>query len=496
LSIPAESEPYSVERFHWAVRLSPLFVSVVLAVLWLSGKPRPIPDLRLSAPVVARPGDTIGLRSWQLDEDDLGRVSVLAPSVRIELRDDAGQVRAETTLARSRVEGREGRLEVPAALDGKYTLVALAEIDGREVEVDRALYVRESIDSKLEAGRTINAFQAYTLEPLQRLDKERAPSVLDPRIEEGACTPDLPCTLVVWVGDWEGLLQARPLTGARIDADRVRTEGGFARFPVTVTGPEARVAIHAVDAAGSVLAERNVRLPLVPGGMTASAETRGDDVELEWQSLGEAGPVLVDVFDEHRWVDALSLSPREPGIRGFSPGVWRLQVRRDLFSGNTGAVAFVVIPDEAPAASMAADFVLSMAHEEGLDPLAMSVVGGEFVGDPDAAVAALLAIPSFDVVELGNGVSARIDVDESTAEVQESRRIRAAVLILLVGVFVSLVLWRLEVLAQERANRVLESLASGDATGTPPPASGRGLWAFVLFVFVVIAVLALSKGWF
>ena len=40
--------------------------------------------------------------------------------------------------------------------------------------------------------------------------------------------------------------------------------------------------------------------------------------------------------------------------------------------------------------------MLSMAHEEGLDPLAMSVVGGEFVGDPDAAVTALLAIPSFD----------------------------------------------------------------------------------------------------
>ena len=80
---------------------------MVLAVLWLSGKPAPIPDLRLSAPVVAHPGTTIGIRAWQLDEDDLGQVTVRAPSVRVELRDAGDE---PTELAGSGVVVAHGRV--------------------------------------------------------------------------------------------------------------------------------------------------------------------------------------------------------------------------------------------------------------------------------------------------------------------------------------------------------------------------------------------------
>jgi hypothetical protein len=58
-----------------------------------------------------------------------------------------------------------------------------------------------------------------------------------------------------------------------------------------------------------------------------------------------------------------------------------------------------------------------------------------------------------------------------------------------------MVLLRVELLAQARARQLLEDLGEG----APVPrrtAFGRGLWAFVLLVFVLMAVLALSKRWF
>jgi hypothetical protein len=469
---------------------------LVLALLWLSGKPPPIPDLRLGAPVVARPGSTIGIRAWQLDEDDLGRVQVQAPETRVLLRDLDQRTVAMTVLARSSVEGSEGRLDVPEELDGKYALVAISDIDGREVTVERALYVRDGIDSKLTSGRTVNAFQAYSLGLLRRIDRDRGPSVLDPRIEEGACAPDLPCTLTVWVGSWQGTVRVRAVAGARIARDVATVDRGFAKFVLTVTGPEARVAVEALDDTGAVLSLREARLPLVPGGMTARAEVRDDEVHLEWHSMSADAPVLVDVFADHRWVSAHSVTRADPVIRNLGPGVWRLQLRHDLFSSNTGAVTFaVVLPDDA-ALEAAAELALSASDSRGLDPLAMAIIEGSFDGDPAAALRSVLGIPAFDVVTLGPGVSSRIGVDEAAADAQKARRWRAAFLILVVGLFVSVVLLRVEVVAQQQANEVLQSLASDDDVAKPLPVSGRGLWVLALFVFVVIAALALSKGWF
>jgi len=59
-----------------------------------------------------------------------------------------------------------------------------------------------------------------------------------------------------------------------------------------------------------------------------------------------------------------------------------------------------------------------------------------------------------------------------------------------------MVLLRIELAAQARAHRILEDLGDGSPVSRPDRSSGRGLWAFVLLVFVVMAVLALSKGWF
>jgi hypothetical protein len=497
LSIPGENENVGFTRFGWAIRLSPMLVAIILATLWLAGAPADVPDLRFAAPIVARPGTSVGLRAWQMDRDEAGFPVVRAPAVHVELRSRVGIVLARTTLAPSHVQGLEGRLEIPADADGELSLIARTEIDGRALSVDRTLYVRAGIDSRLPAGRSVNAFQTYELGPIRVTDSKRAPQVIDARVREGVCGPDLRCTLVVWVADWEGRLRVRSLAGVQLDTDAVQTSSGFARLPVVVRGQEGRLAIDALGNDGAVLATRELRLPVLPGGLVAHAERDGSSLRLEWQALGGPQPVLVDVFQEHRWVDARSLAPGGGRLGPLPPGVWRLQVRPDLFSDNTAAVAFAVVTDP-PGSNplpLAADAVLAHAQRDGLDPLAMAILDGRFAGNVRDALDALFAVPSFDVVAMGPGVSTTIGADDDSAPVQERRRWWAAAAILLLGFIVSMVLLRAELVAQSEAARLLEAL--GD--GTRPPArftAGRGLWAFVLFVFVLMAVLALSKRWF
>jgi hypothetical protein len=140
--------------------------------------------------------------------------------------------------------------------------------------------------------------------------------------------------------------------------------------------------------------------------------------------------------------------------------------------------------------------VLAEAEREGLDPLAMAILDGGFGGAPEDGLDALFAVPRFDVVAMGSGVSTTVGAnDEELAGTQERRRWWAAGAILVLGLLVSMLLLRVELVAQTEARRLLEAL--GD--GAPPPRRstfGRGLWAFVLLVFVLMAVLALSKRWF
>ncbi len=479
------------------ILLAPTLVAIILAALWLAGAPADAPDLRFSAPVVARPASSIGLRAWQIDRDDEGYAIVLAPDVDVELRNRAGMLVASTRLSASQVEGVEGSLEIPSDLDGQLSLIARAEIDGRPVTIERALHVRGGVDSRLSAGRQVNPFQAYELGPMRVADAKRAPAILDPRIVEGVCVPDLPCTLLVWVGDWEGLVRARPLAGLHIEQETARASGSFVHIPVVVRGQEGRASVEALGDDGAVLASREVRLPVLPGGLVASAAVDEGQVRLEWETLGGPRPVLVDIFREHRWTQARSLAPGDESLGSLPPGVWRLQVRQDLFSDNTAAVAFVVLTDP-PGTDpvwLAAEAVLATASRDGLDPLAMSILDGGFSGQVDDALAALFAVPSFDVVAMGPGVSTKVGVDEARAPVQERRRWWAAAAILVLGLIASMVLLRSELVAEAEARQLLNDLGDGE----PAPqrtAFGRGLWAFVLLVFVLMAVLALSKRWF
>ncbi|MGB5266454.1 MAG: hypothetical protein WBN30_07695, partial [Polyangiales bacterium] len=141
--------------------------------------------------------------------------------------------------------------------------------------------------------------------------------------------------------------------------------------------------------------------------------------------------------------------------------------------------------------------VLEDADQRGLDPLALAVLDGALPGaSGDDAIRALFAVPNFDVVAVGSGMSSRIGVDEGLELVQERRRWQAAAVIFLIGLIVAAVLLRVELLAQARARQLLDALGDRGSHHRPKAFSGRGLWAFVLLIFVLMAVLALSKRWF
>lgn len=469
----------------------------LLAALWIAGSPAPTPDLRLSAPVVAQPGSTIGVRAWRFVDEEDG-LTVRAPEVHVELRSEAGLLLSSATLHRSRVQGAEGHLSIAAELDGELSLIARASIEGQEVSVRRTLFVRPGIESKRPSGRTVNDFQVYVLGPLRIEQPEPAPATLDPRIEEGTCVPDLPCSMIVWAPGFEGRVRVRSLAGLRVSESPVPIVDELARVSVTVVGAEGRARVEAIDGRSVVRAAREVRLPVVPGGLAVTGRTDGARLRLAWSSLRGRHPVLVDVFDGHRWVDARSLSPDDPVLPLPGPGVWRVQVRFDLFSDNTAGVVHAVVPPpngQSPA-RMAAEAVLARADENGLDPLAMRVVEDSSVTWGEDALRAMLAVPSFDVVSTGTGTSSTAGVHEAQASAQEARRWSVAAAILLLGVVVSLILGRMEKGARAGARELLENLDGSEVDRPSAPAFGRGLPVFVLFVFVMMAILALSKRWF
>lgn len=486
-------------RFRWALVVSPVAVALILAALWLAGAPGPHPDLRFSAPMVARPGETIGLRAWQVLETNSGTTEIGAPRVEVALRNDSGSLLVETTLRESHVQGAEGKLAVPQDLDDVLTLVARATIEGQEVAVERRLYVQAAIESRAPRGRSVNPFQAYELGPIRISSEADKDVIIDPRIEEGACVPELRCWLSVWVGGHRGRVRVVPLAGLRIDSAVQTVRDGFARFPLSVAGSEARIEVELLRDDGTQVAVRQARLPLVPGGLVARAMLEDGRVHFEWDQIGGPTPVLVDVFAGERWVEALSLSPADPLFALPGPGVWRIQARADLFSDDTAGVSYVVVPQPGGPGALrqAAQAVMSEADREGLDPLAMAILSGEMPnGAAGDAIRALFAIKSFDVVSEGAASSSRIGEDETFDRNQDRRRWLAATAIFAIGLLVSGILFRLDLLAQADARRLLDTLGD-EAPARPrrnPP--GRALWAFVLLVFALMALLAVAKRWF
>lgn len=476
------------------MRIAPLAVAGILAALWLSEAPDPAIGFSLSGPSVVSPGTKVALRAWHLTDH-----GVDAPPTVIELKDGSGALISTTTMTTSLAGGLEGEVSLPDDIEGTVFFVARTDIDENEVSLTYSVSVEpEDALRAYQPGRETSPFQVYELGPLRVVDAEAAPEELDPRIEGGACIPELPCWLSVWVGEKMARVRVHSIAGVRFEETLIGPTQGFLRFPLVVAGNEARIEVQALGPDDQVVASREVRLPVVPGGISARASVDGRRVRIEWDELGGSGPVLVDAYRGNHWTYAFSVTPDEPWLPlPLDPGVWRLQVRADLFSRNTAGVTHVVIPGAEGSAvlEVAAQAVLADAQREGLDPIAMAVIDGKVPSDQtEDAIRALFGPSNFGVVSLA-GVVSRVEMDPGQRR-RELMRWIAAAIILAIGLLVSLALLRLELLAQARARELLEGFDDADPPPSPAPLLERWLWALVFLVFVFIAALALSKGWF
>lgn len=476
------------------MRIAPLVVAGVLAALWLSDTPDAAIGFSISGPSVVAPGVKVAFRAWHLTDHGVG-----APPTTVEVQDRKGNVVSSTTMTPSLAEGLEGEVLLPDDVEGTVFFVARTSIDENEASVRYGVSVeRDDISRAYHPKRETSPFQVYELGPLRVIDRRAVPRELDPRIEGGACVPELPCWLSVWVGNRATQVRVEPIAGVKVDAPLMGPAAGFLRFPLVVVGNEARIEVQALGRDGRVLASRQVRLPVVPGGISASAYVKGRRVRIEWEELGGAGPVLIDVYRGDRWTYAFSVAPDEPWLPlPLEPGVWRLQVRADLFSTNTAGVVHVVIHDSnGPAAlQVAARSVLDHAQRDGLDPLAMAIVEGEVPSaQTEDAMRALFGPRNFGVLSVGGTVSLlSTDADQGRRNLM---RWIAAAIIIAIGLLVSLALLRVELIGQARAQELLEGFDDTDPPPSPAPSLERWLWVFVFLVFALIAVLALSKGWF
>ena len=476
------------------MRIAPSVVAAILAVLWLSEGPDPTVGFSLTGPSLVAPGTTVGLRAWHLTDHDID-----APPTIVELWDGSGGLISTTTLTTSLVQGLEGEVSLPEDFEGTAFLMARTEIEGNDVSVKYGVSV-ESDDAlgAYQPGRETSPFQVYELGPLRVADSAGAPQQLDPRIEGGACVPELQCWLSVWVGEEVTRVRVVSIAGVRFEKTHLGPAKGFLRFPLVVVGNEARIEVQALGERDRVVASREVRLPVVPGGINARASVDRGRVRVEWDELGGSGAALVDVYRGNQWSYAFSVTPAEPWLPvPLDPGVWRLQVRGDLFSTNTTGVSHVVISDDSSdtALEVAARAVLADAQREGLDPIAMAIVDGQVPSDQTQdAIRALFGPRNFGVVSLATVVS-HLESDSGSSRRGILRWIAAAI-ILAIGVLVSLALLRLELLAQARAQQLLESFEDAEPLPEPAPSLERWLWVFVFLVFALIATLALSKGWF
>ncbi|MGB5810549.1 MAG: hypothetical protein WBG86_08475, partial [Polyangiales bacterium] len=398
MSIPTEKRHLDLQRFSWVVRAAPIAVALILATLWLSeAPPRPI-GFSFSAPSVVAPGTRIALRAWQLTDDGID-----APSTSVDLFDRKGTLISTTIMTPSRVAGLEAEIMLPKDVQGVVQLVAHTRIDGEAVSASYSVSVEtEEAFRAYRPVRETSPFQVYELGPLQRLDPVRAPEALDPRVEEGACVPELPCWLSVWVGDEPTRVRLRPITGVRLDETEAGPAAGFLRFPVVVAANEARIEVQALDPTGRPVATRQIRLPIVPGGIVARGRVSGAQVRISWEELGGATAVLVDAYLGNRWTYAMSVTPDRPVLPvSLEPGVWRLQVRRDLFSTNTAGVTHVAVTGGGrnDPLRMAARAVLDDAARDGLDPIAVAAENGEISpAQAEDAILALFGPRNFGVV--------------------------------------------------------------------------------------------------
>lgn len=485
----------------WVRALIPAAVGLVFVAV-LVAEPGPARfDLQLVAPRVAEPGSTIPVRAHLMTAGQEPPQVIDAPVV-VDLRAPrGGPPLAQADLAASALFGVEGSLRVPPEARGELVLAGRASLAEEDAFVSRRLRVDEDAPPLPRHGRLQTDLQRYVLGPVQG---PAPPDRLDARVVGGDCSGPGPCRLLVWVGRPAAAVRLVEAQGAEVlphpECDGERVSSGVVACTVQATNNEASVVVAAYRDGGEV-GRRSVQLPMgsAAPALERSASITQGEVSLEVARRYEEGALIVDVFHEDRWRRSVTLAAGSHVVQLDEPGLWRVQARSDPFGGGDVATRLVVV---APSDQAALDALARHPRQrDWLDPMAVALRRGdlpcpEIEAAPGPCAAArwasfMLTAGELEVVALPTYTSGAAQTNAGLHDRGQIRRAWAAALILLAGLFVAIVVLRRGLRASRLAERLLEE---ADAPHHQRPWTVWGSAVFVALVFLVAAMLVLSRG--
>jgi hypothetical protein len=489
--------------------LVPVAVALILIAAGLAERGPATRDLQLVAPRSAPSGQTIPLRAYFLDLAEVTPEAIEGASVSVVLRgvEDQGPTLAEAELSPSETLGYVGELTLPAGVHGTYQLFATGRAPGEGDEpfdeVRRRITIGSAAEPAPRRGRLQTDLQRYELGPATGT---AAPEHLEARVVGGDCTNHMPCRLLVWVGAPAASVALRDLQGAS-DA---RCEGfvttGWVRCDVTVRGNEANASVVA-ERGGAEVGRRRIQLPM---GSPAPALRRaralvpvGHRPTLTVAGLDER--YVVDLFHEGFWIRSATIEPADGTLElpwAFdAPGLWRVQVRRDVFGSNSAAVATWWVGDDGAGEALRA-LADHPRQNDWMDPAALAVRAGELDCSggpgcgPERIAAFMLAAGELEVITYPRSSSGAEQASAGIRSVQWGRRGVAAGLIFLAGLLVAFVVHRRAKRAGQQARRILE--AGRDPQDEVAPSSRDAVpaasAAFLVLIFAVVAAIVLARG--
>lgn len=502
-------------RFVLAMRiLAALSALMALLALWSVEARKQAHDLQLAAEPSARPGDRIALRALLFRDVDAPEGPTLASAeVTVRLLDGQSRQLAEVSLVATPLTTLDGGLTLPA-LEGDFTLEARARFEDETLTCRRALRVERGAPAAKPRGREAGPLQHLSLGRVRTLTSAPAPDRLLARVVGGACVPETPCRVLVWVGAPAASLSVRGTGAATLRRPPAPAEetSGLVELSLDVSGLDAELTLEA-RRAGVLVAERALRLPM--GLAEVGLTNRESIVEAAQARFSFRAPpgretLTFDLFVEGRWagVRAVASSPEVPFVVPASwvrTGLLRVQARGDRLSaeGAGARVVYVRAPgqDDASALATIARLVAedpAAESERGRDPV--SPRAGPHVGldlaqvEPQQGAAFMLAALEEQRMPVPLAASGRPAQLRRLEHTRGLFRFGVAGALALSAFVIALSVARRGLLAADEAQAILDQARSDAFEEGEPAALGRGRELLSARLRVLLLALAVASA--
>ena len=355
MSIPADDwEGASAHRARLVVlalrTLAALSACVAIVALWSVEHTHVAHDLQLAVAGRARPGEQLALRAVLFRDVDTpeGPSLEIAPTT-VHLLDAHDRELAVVHLAPTALTTLDGAIALPTSLSGRYALEARTSIEDELLRCRRVLDVTRDAPPERLHGREAGPLQQLSVGRVHVRGQLPAPEPLLPRVVGGACVPEQPCRLLVWVGEPAATLAVRAGAGVTLSEPPPRADtAGLVALTLVARGLDAQLTLEA-RRGGALVAERGVRLPMGHGEPrieAAEGSLTQAPITLTFAPPPGRAHLIADLFAAGRWRASRVIADAAETRLTFQaselpPGLLRVQARTDRFAGE-GAGARVL----------------------------------------------------------------------------------------------------------------------------------------------------------